>query len=46
MESSAPKQPLVWCVVANVIREPHPEGPNRELRFGLKHFAPGAKLYC
>ncbi len=37
---------FVWCPVANVTRESHPEGPNGELRLGLKHFSPGAKLYC
>jgi hypothetical protein len=40
------EQPFVWCPVANVARDPHPEGPDDELRLGLKHFAPGAKLYC
>jgi hypothetical protein len=39
-------QPFVWCVVANVTRELHPEGPDQELRLGMKRFAPGAKLYC
>jgi hypothetical protein len=39
-------EPFIWCVVANVTREPHPEGPGGELRLGTKHFAPGAKLYC
>jgi hypothetical protein len=37
---------FVWCLVANVTRELHPEGENGEFRLGLKHFAPGAKLYC
>lgn len=36
----------VWCPVANVTPEPHPEGPEGEMRLGTKHFAPGAKLYC
>jgi hypothetical protein len=36
----------IWCLVANVTREPHPEGLEDELRLGLKRFAPGAKLYC
>jgi hypothetical protein len=39
-------QPCVWCVVANVTRGLHPEGPDQELRLGIKRFAPGAKLYC
>jgi hypothetical protein len=38
--------PSVWCLVANVTREPHPEGVDGELWSGTKHFAPGAKLYC
>jgi hypothetical protein len=38
--------PFIWCVVANVTRDPHPEGPDGELRLGLKRFAPGAKVYC
>jgi hypothetical protein len=41
-----PEQPFVWCLVANVTREPHPEGPVGDLRIGLKHFSPGTKLYC
>lgn len=36
----------IWCVVANVMSDPHPEGPDGEHRLGMKHFAPGAKLYC
>lgn len=34
----------IWCLVANVTREPHLECG--EMRLGTKHFAPGAKLYC
>ena len=41
-----PELPSIWCLVANITREPHPEGPDRKMRLGLKHFAPGAKLYC
>lgn len=34
-----------WTAVANVIRE-RPYGPGgAEMRFGTKHFAPGAKVY-
>jgi hypothetical protein len=40
------EQPFVWCLVANVTREPQADGPEGELRIGLKHFSPGAKLYC
>ncbi len=40
------EQPFIWCVVANVTREPHPEGPGGEMRLGTKRFAPGAELYC
>jgi hypothetical protein len=40
------QQPFVWCLVANVTRDPHVDGSDVELRLGLKHFAPGAKLYC
>ncbi len=40
------EEPFVLCLVANVAREPRPEGPCGEFRLGLKHFAPGAKLYC
>src|SRR5436305_749985 len=36
----------IWCVVANVTRDPHPEGHDGALRLGTRHFAPGAKLYC
>jgi hypothetical protein len=36
----------VWCVVANVA-ESRPYGVGgSETRRGLKHFSPGAKLYC
>lgn len=42
----ASEKAFVWCPVANVIREPHPEGPAGQMRFGLKNFAPGAKIYC
>ncbi len=34
------EQPFIWCVVANVTREPHPEGPGGEMRLGTKRFAP------
>lgn len=40
------ERPFTWCVIANVAREPHPEGSPPEMRAGTKHFAPGAKLYC
>jgi hypothetical protein len=33
-------RPFVWCVVAE------PEGPEAEMRLGLKHLAIGARLYC
>jgi hypothetical protein len=36
----------IWCIVANVIRTLHPEGPEGEMRLGTRLFAPGAKLYC
>jgi hypothetical protein len=36
----------IWCLVANVTREPHPEGLGGKMQLGTKHFAPGAKLYC
>jgi hypothetical protein len=38
--------PFIWCVVANVISESHPEGERSELRLGTKHFSPGGKVYC
>jgi hypothetical protein len=44
METANPQS--IWCLIANVTREPHPEGPDGELRLGTRHFAPGAKLYC
>lgn len=38
--------PAVWCVVANVAKD-QPFGPGgKEIRRGIKHFAPGAKVYC
>lgn len=40
-----PAQPSVWCVVANVSRLPHPEGPGGEPALGTKAFSPGTKLY-
>lgn len=39
------EQPFVWCVVANVTRDPHPEGPDGELRLGTRRFSPGTKVY-
>jgi hypothetical protein len=36
----------VWCVVANISREPHGEGESGEMRLGTRMFAPGAKVYC
>jgi hypothetical protein len=41
-----PGQSSIWCLIANVMREPHAEGPDGETRLGTKRFAPGAKLYC
>lgn len=38
-------QPWIWCLIANVTRNPHVEGDSPDLRLGVKHFAPGAKLY-
>src|SRR5262245_49045177 len=35
----------IWCVVANVSREPMPEGPGGEMRLGTRLLDPGAKLY-
>jgi hypothetical protein len=40
------EQPFVWCVVANVTREPHAKGPDAEPQLGIRRFAPGAKVYC
>jgi hypothetical protein len=36
----------VWCLVANVSRDPHPEGTKRLMRLGTKHFASGELVYC
>ena len=34
-----------WTAVGNIVRE-RPYGPGgTEIRFGTKHFAPGAKVY-
>jgi hypothetical protein len=35
----------IWCVVANITREPHLEGEERRFRLGTKHFSPGGKVY-
>ena len=37
---------FVWCPVANVSREPIPSLPAGEFKLGLKHLAPGARVYC
>ena len=34
-----------WTAVANIIRERNYGPGGEELRFGTKHFAPGAKVY-
>jgi hypothetical protein len=34
-----------WTAVANIIRERHYGPGGEEIRFGTKHFAPGAKVY-
>lgn len=34
-----------WCIVGNIIGA-HPYGVEKEIRYGTKHFAPGAKVYC
>jgi hypothetical protein len=41
-----PEEPeSYWTAVANIVRE-RPYGPGgAEIRFGTKHFAPGAKVY-
>jgi hypothetical protein len=41
-----PEEPeSCWTAVANIVRE-QPYGPGgAEIRFGTKHFAPGAKVY-
>lgn len=39
-------QEFVWCVVANITRDPHTEGHEKELKLGAKNFSPGTKLYC
>jgi hypothetical protein len=36
----------VWCVVANVTENRRYGAGGVETRRGLKHFSPGAKLYC
>lgn len=33
------------CIVGNIIG-PHYWGQQKEIRFGTKHFRPGAKVYC
>lgn len=38
-------QPLAWCVVANVAHETAQGEGGLEIRAGLKHFAPGAKVW-
>lgn len=32
--------------MANIIRAPHPYGPERKPFRGTRHFGPGAKVYC
>src|SRR4051812_13635171 len=44
--AQAPDERFVWCMVANMTREPHPEGPDHTMRLGTRLFAPGAKVYC
>jgi hypothetical protein len=44
--SFVPEPPSIWCVVANITREPHPEGTDHGMRLGTRYFAPGAKVYC
>lgn len=34
----------IWCVVADVLPE-QPAAPGTEVRYGAKHFDPGAKVY-
>ena len=40
------EQEWCWALVANVIKTPHPYGPDHEMRYGTKNFLPGAKVYC
>jgi len=41
----SPEPESCWTAVANIVRE-RPYGPGgAEIRFGTKHFAPGAKVY-
>ena len=35
----------VYCLAWNII-EKHEYGENKEIRYGTKHFAPGAKVIC
>jgi len=34
-----------WCIVGNIVGA-HPYGVEKEIRYGTKHFTPGAKVYC
>lgn len=34
-----------WCLAGNIIKE-HLYGVEKEVRYGTKHFVPGAKVYC
>jgi hypothetical protein len=40
------REKFIWCLVASITREVHPDGPDGNPRLGLKHLAPGAKVYC
>jgi hypothetical protein len=35
----------IYCLVGNIIDE-HEFGPDKEIKHGTKHFAPGTKVYC
>ncbi len=35
----------IYCLVGNIIDE-HAFGPDKEIKYGTKHFAPGAKVFC
>ena len=39
------QQPFIWCLVGNVVAQ-HEYSVDKEIRYGSKHFAPGAKVYC
>jgi hypothetical protein len=45
VENDQERQPLAYCVVANVADETAQGEGGLEIRSGIKHFAPGAKVW-